>query len=75
MARRKNNKESPIENWFWLLLSGSGGVLFAFGLLDLIKDIGWSPLVAVLTGASITLFAIMMKKFRTETSVAMKKRK
>lgn len=72
--KSRNKKENPIENWFWLLLSGAGGILFSFGLLDVIQYLGWSPFVAVIIGAVITLVAIFMRKFRTETSVALKKK-
>ena len=67
-------KENPIEKWFWLALSVSGGVLFSFGLLNWFEELGYSSSVAVMVGGGVMLFAIVMGKFRTETSVAMKKR-
>lgn len=71
---RKNKNGSAVELTFWLLLSVAGGVLFSFGLLNYFESIGWSPLVAVISGAFLTLFAILMGKYKTETSVALKKK-
>jgi hypothetical protein len=72
MVKRK--KENIGESTLWLLISVAGGVLFAFGLLDLFKSYGWSPYVAVITGASVTFGAIYFGKYRTETSFAIKKK-
>ncbi len=74
MAYKKNISKNSTEKWFWLMLSGAGGVLFSFGLLDVIKDLGWSPFVAVFLGAGITFFAIFMKKFSTPHYVATKRK-
>jgi uncharacterized membrane protein len=73
MARKK--RESTFENWFWLLVSGAGGVLFAFGLLDVFNSYGASPWWAVGLGAVITFVSLILRKYRTETSVALKSRR
>jgi len=70
MAKRK--KEKPIERILWLLVSVAGGVLFSFGLLGYIESKGWSPMVSVISGIILVSVALLLGKFRTETSVAQK---
>lgn len=71
MVKRSTKK---VFSGIWLLLSVAGGVLFSFGSLKVIEEIGWSPWVAVGLGAAITLGTIYSGRFTTETAFALKKK-
>ena len=77
MVKKKNY--SKLKNasiiTFWLLFSGAGMVLFAFGLKDWFEIKTWANSIPVITGAVMTFCAIILNQFRTETSVAMKKKR
>lgn len=73
--RKKASKKNPIEGWGWLLISSAGTILFGFGLIEVAKYYNINPLWTVSIGAVITLVAVLMKKFTTETVFASKKKK
>lgn len=72
MARKR--KETWFERWGWLMFSSAGIIMFGFGILQTSEYYHWNPLWVTSIGAIITAIAIYLKKFRTETSVALKKR-
>lgn len=70
----KKKKERPIEGAFWLLVSVAGGIAFSFGIVNYVEFRGWNPVYLVIGGAVITIFSIILGKYRTETSFAIKKK-
>jgi len=77
MARKNNKKKSlwsALRLTVWLSFSVAGGVLFAFGLNDWFKDKTIENFIPVIIGFVITFVTIYLGQFRTETSVALKKK-
>lgn len=75
MKKNKKRKFWPAF-WItlWLLFSAAGTVLFAFGLNDWFKARTFDNFYPVIIGAVIVFVAIYLGQFRTETSVAMRRK-
>jgi hypothetical protein len=74
MKLTTKNLIKRVLNAIFLMISVAGGVLFSFGLNDWIGET-WSPMYSVIIGASVTILAIILGFYTTETAFAMKKRK
>jgi len=71
--RYKKRKLSTAEKlWvvFWLVFSMSAGILFSFGLLNWLNEVG--NLKPVYIGLGMITIAILTGKFTTETALAMR---
>lgn len=75
MAKNKKKISKSLWITIWLSFSVAGGVLFAFGLNDWFKDKTFQNFIPVIVGFVITFIMIYLGQFRTETSVAMRRRK
>lgn len=82
MAKRRKRKKSKaylifklIISSIFLLLSISGSILFAFGMLEWRQELGLSAGWAVLAGLVAIVVLSVTGYFTTETAFALKKRK